>query len=69
MWTAAGNTWAHSALPYEICRTARLAELMPGGVLEHFEVRRNGELLAVRYCFSDAAQYAVERWELLDGRH
>lgn len=69
MWTPRAGTWTHSALPYEIERHAELADLMPGGVRERFEVRRGGELLAVRFSLARAVRYAEERWEFLDGRH
>lgn len=69
MWTRAGTTWRNLALPYVIERRAEIADLIPGGVLEVFEVRRRSELLAVRYSLAAATQYAEERWELLDGRH
>jgi len=68
MWTARGDCWTHPSLPYEIVHHAELADLMPGGVLERFEVRRGGELLAIRRSLGAAARYAEERWEMLDGR-
>jgi len=68
MWTASADGWTHPALPYVIEHRAELADLMPGGVFERFEVRRDGELLAVRNSLGAAARYAEERWEMLDGR-
>ena len=69
VWVANRNIWADPALPYVIERHAELADLMPSGVLERFEVRRWGEILAIRFSLGEATRYAEERWALLDGRH
>ena len=69
MWTPRAGIWTHPALPYEIEHRAELAELMPGGVIERFEVRRGAEVLAVRFSLGAASRYAEERWEMMDGRH
>ena len=69
MWTPLDGSWVHHALPYVIQRRADFADLMPGGVLESFEVRNGGETLAIRFSLGAAMRYAEERWVLLDGVH
>ena len=69
MWTADGNTWANPTLPYVIERHSEFADPLDGGVLERFEVRRWGEIIAIRFSLGEATRYAEERWALLDGRH